>query len=77
MKDWLKKFSVVLTVMTFLFSSAAFAAKDANKGVLKGKPHRHHALPTDEEIPIKLKEIPTRPHPSEVNFKGKYRDKQK
>jgi hypothetical protein len=69
MKDRLKQFSVVLTVMTFLFSSAAFAATDAGKkGALKGRPHRHHTLPSEIEIPVKLKQLKSERHPDELKY---------
>jgi hypothetical protein len=68
MKDRLKQFSVVLTAMTFLFSSAAFAAKNADKGALKGRSHRHHSLPSEIEIPVKLKQLKSERHPDELKY---------
>jgi hypothetical protein len=59
MRDRLKQFSVVLTAMAFLFSSAALAGK--------GKPHKH-TLPPDIEIPVKLKQLKSERHPSEVKY---------
>jgi hypothetical protein len=54
MKDQLKKFSVVFTVMAFLFSSAAFADKRKS----------HEPAFDPGKIPVKPMQLKSEPHPS-------------